>query len=88
MDHYDEIARIAYDLFERDGMVHGKDFHHWIEAEIIVLARHEERHRTEPEKDAKISRPKKKTSTQAAAKKGEAKPKAAGKTAAKTIKKG
>jgi len=36
----DEITKVAYELFERDGGVHGKDREHWLEAEEIVKARH------------------------------------------------
>ncbi len=40
MDLNDEIAKVAYELFERDGRRHGKDKEHWCEAEEIVRARH------------------------------------------------
>ena len=40
MDLHEEIARIAYELFERDGSQHGKDVEHWREAERLVRARH------------------------------------------------
>ncbi len=43
MDLNDEIAKVAYELFERDGRQHGKDKEHWIEAEMIVKARRMER---------------------------------------------
>ena len=43
MDSNDEIAKVAYELFERDGRQHGKDREHWIEAERIVKARRKER---------------------------------------------
>jgi hypothetical protein len=36
----EEIAAVAYELFERDGRVDGKDREHWLEAEEIVKARH------------------------------------------------
>ncbi len=35
----DEIAKVAYELFERDGRQDGKDQEHWLEAEKIVKAR-------------------------------------------------
>ncbi len=35
----DEIARVAYELFEKRGGVHGCDFDDWVEAEKIVRAR-------------------------------------------------
>ena len=34
-----EIAQAAYELYERDGCVDGKDLEHWLEAERLVLAR-------------------------------------------------
>jgi hypothetical protein len=40
MDLHDEIANVAYELFERDGRRDGKDKEHWCEAEEIVRARH------------------------------------------------
>lgn len=40
MDLNEEIAKVAYELFERDGRRDGKDKEHWSEAEEIVRARH------------------------------------------------
>jgi len=36
---YEEVARIAYELFERRGGVHGHDLEDWVEAERLVRAR-------------------------------------------------
>ncbi|HMK60656.1 MAG TPA: DUF2934 domain-containing protein [Dissulfurispiraceae bacterium] len=33
-----EIERIAYELFQKDGCIHGRDLQHWFEAEMIVLS--------------------------------------------------
>jgi hypothetical protein len=33
---YVEVTKIAYDLFEKRGMVHGHDMADWLEAEMIV----------------------------------------------------
>jgi hypothetical protein len=33
-----EIEKIAYELYEKSGKVHGHDFEHWFEAERIVAA--------------------------------------------------
>ena len=54
MDLNDEIAKVAYELFERDGRQHGKDKEHWIEAEKIVRARHAaaEKKSGDPESEA------------------------------------
>ncbi len=55
-DLHEEIAKAAYELFERDGRRHGLDKEHWLEAERIVKARHE------PKQEA--SEPKKKVTRQ------------------------
>ena len=34
-----EVARVAYELFERRGRTHGHDLQDWLEAERIVLRR-------------------------------------------------
>ena len=39
---HDEIARVAYSLFERKGRRHGHHLNDWFEAEKIVRARHAE----------------------------------------------
>jgi hypothetical protein len=36
---HDKIARVAYELYEKSGCVHGRDVEHWIEAETIVLGK-------------------------------------------------
>ena len=38
MDLNEEIAKVAYELYERDGKQDGKDREHWLEAERIVKA--------------------------------------------------
>lgn len=35
----DKIARVAYELYEKSGRIHGKDMEHWLEAEVIVLGK-------------------------------------------------
>ena len=47
-DIYDEIARVAYELYEKRGRAHGHELGDWIEAERIVMERHE-RHAKEIE---------------------------------------
>ncbi len=42
MELHDEIAKVAYELYEKDGRQHGKDEEHWFEAERIVKARQAE----------------------------------------------
>ncbi len=34
---YDEIARVAYELYEKRGKAHGNDMSDWLEAERIVM---------------------------------------------------
>jgi len=66
MDLYDEIARVAYELWEQSGRIDGRDLEHWIEAERIVLARGEMQTMEETEniqkKPARISSRKQKKS--------------------------
>lgn len=38
--HQEEIAQVAYELYEKRGGSHGCDFDDWVEAEKIVMARH------------------------------------------------
>jgi len=38
---YGEIAKVAHNLYDKSGRVHGRDVQNWLEAEKIVLARHE-----------------------------------------------
>jgi hypothetical protein len=83
MDYYDEIARVAYDIFEREGMVHGRHIDHWVEAEIIVTTRYKGNNKTEQE-NAEVSKPKRKAAAKTGVKKGETKPKTTVKTAAKS----
>ena len=64
---YDEVARIAYELFEKRGRIHGYSHADWLEAERIVL----ERHAKEIDKEADSIRTAKKMK---ASEKTEAKP--------------
>jgi len=52
----DEIAKVAYDLFEQRGRIHGYAQVDWLEAERIVM----ERHVKEIEQEADIIRATKK----------------------------
>ena len=47
---YDEIKKVAYELHEKRGQVHGYDLDDWLEAEKIVLERYAKR----KEKEEKI----------------------------------
>jgi hypothetical protein len=37
---YDEVSKVAYDLFEKRGKVHGHDMADWLKSEIIVKKRY------------------------------------------------
>lgn len=47
---YDETARVAYELHEKRGKIHGYDLADWLEAERIVLERYAKEIETELEK--------------------------------------
>jgi len=49
MNLYEEIARTAYELYEKSGCINGRDFENWIDAERIVLTRHASQDMEEPE---------------------------------------
>jgi hypothetical protein len=63
MDMNEEIAKVAYELYERDGKQNGKDREHWLEAERIVKARRTERGKAESSREkaspAVVAAPKK-----------------------------
>ena len=48
---HDEIAKVAYELYEKEGCVHGNDLKYWFAAENIVMEKHE-KHVHEIEKQA------------------------------------
>jgi hypothetical protein len=51
MDIHDEIAAVAYELFEARGCIHGCDLDDWLNAERIVLAGHAGQENEEPEEE-------------------------------------
>lgn len=51
MDLHDEIASIAYELFESRGCTHGCDLDDWLNAEGIVLGMHLGQDMEEPEEE-------------------------------------
>ena len=59
---YDEVAKVAYDLFEIRGKVHGHDMADWLKAEIIVKKRYSDKIKPEaqPAKSNDKSKPGKK----------------------------
>jgi hypothetical protein len=60
---YDEIARVAYELWERSGRVSGRELDNWLEAERIVLAMHASQEIEEPEEATKKARASKKAAS-------------------------
>ncbi len=38
-DFYDEVARVAYELYEQRDRIHGHDVEDWLQAETIVKNR-------------------------------------------------
>jgi len=49
MNLYEEIAKVAYELYEKSGCIQGRDVENWANAERIVLARHASQDIEEPE---------------------------------------
>ena len=66
MKWYDEIARIARELYEKSGRIEGRDLDNWLEAERIVMERYKEQEKAEqkaslsPRKNSKTAKKKKK----------------------------
>ncbi len=54
MNLQEEISKVAYELFETRGCVHGCDLADWFEAERIVLSQHAGQDFEEPE-DVELS---------------------------------
>ena len=45
---YDEVAKVAYSLFEKRGMLHGHDMADWLEAEMVVKKRYTKQNEQKP----------------------------------------
>ena len=56
MKRHKEIQRLAYELFEKGGRVHGREIDHWLEAERILRARQMDRHAVDIEAAASKKR--------------------------------
>ncbi len=54
MNMHEEIARVAYELYETRGCAVGHDLDDWLEAEEIVLFRHAGQEIEEPEEEEGI----------------------------------
>ena len=55
----DEIARVAYELYEKGGRAHGNELKNWVEAEKIVMEKHERHARETGQEIDIIEKPKK-----------------------------
>lgn len=42
-DLHDEIAKVAFDLYQKEGCPEGRELVHWLQAEKIVKERYQER---------------------------------------------
>jgi len=62
MNLFDEIAKVAYELYEKDGYIQSRDLSHWLEAEKIVMTRLAEEKKIKSEKKP-ANKPEKKTET-------------------------
>ncbi len=71
MDHKDEIASIAYEIYVKSGKIEGRDLDNWLEAERLVLGRNKktapvaELRHTPPERQPVVTTPKPKERTTA-----------------------
>jgi len=50
---HDEIAKVAYTLFENSGRLYGYDLENWLEAEKIVMEMHAKEMASEAKKPSK-----------------------------------
>jgi hypothetical protein len=49
MKWYDQIAKLARELYEKSGRVEGRDLDNWLEAERIILDRYNKQEMLEEE---------------------------------------
>jgi hypothetical protein len=61
MKWFDEIARVARELYEKSGKIEGRDLDNWLEAERIVMERYKEQENLETETSSSKKGAKKKT---------------------------
>ena len=54
MHLHEEIAKVAYALYEKSGCLDGRDFENWLDAERMVLTRHASQDIEEPEGEEPI----------------------------------
>ncbi|MEW6163306.1 MAG: DUF2934 domain-containing protein [Nitrospirota bacterium] len=59
MNLQDEIAKVAYEIYEKSGWIEGRDLDNWLEAERIVMERYaKEKKKSEKKTATKIRRKK------------------------------
>jgi len=56
MKWYNEIARIARELYEKSGKIEGRDLDNWLEAERIVMARYKDQEMFEVESSSSLKK--------------------------------
>jgi len=49
MNLYDEIEKMAYELYEKSRKLEGRDLANWLEAERILMARYKKQEKLEAE---------------------------------------
>jgi len=54
---HDEIAQVAYELYVKEGSVHGNDLKDWFEAENIVMKKQEKHTREMSKQVEPINKP-------------------------------
>ena len=59
MKWFDEIARVARELYEQSGRIEGRDLDNWLEAERIVMERYEKQKSVEADSSSKRKKLKK-----------------------------
>lgn len=61
MKWYDEIAKLARELYEKSGGVEGRDLDNWLEAESIVMERYKKQEMLEEEPSSSTKKKSKKS---------------------------
>jgi hypothetical protein len=56
MKWYDEIAKIARNLYEKSGKIEGRDLDNWLEAERIVMERYKDQEMLEAESSSYLKK--------------------------------
>ena len=62
MKWYDEIAKLARELYEKSGRIEGRDLDNWLEAERIVMERYKAQEKLEETSSSSTKKKPKKSS--------------------------